>query len=60
LRIVVSGSQTIFGVKSGVECVSHIVIEEDLLHSADRVARRLEVSRFALIGDALRGHPKVT
>ena len=32
------------------------VIEEDLLRSADRVARRLKVNRSALIRDALRGH----
>src|SRR5216684_1133276 len=33
-----------------------VVIEEDLLRSADRVARRLKVNRSALIRDALRGH----
>jgi len=33
-----------------------VVIEEDLLRSANRVARRLKVSRSALIRDALREH----
>lgn len=33
-----------------------VVIEEDLLRSADRAARRLKVNRSALIRDALRGH----
>jgi Arc/MetJ-type ribon-helix-helix transcriptional regulator len=56
-----SGPQTIFDVKSGVEYVPdmrtiQVVIGEDLLRSADRVARRLEVNRSALIRDALRGH----
>jgi metal-responsive CopG/Arc/MetJ family transcriptional regulator len=31
-----------------------VVINEDLLRSADRVARRLKVNRSALIRDALR------
>ncbi len=61
LRIVVSVPLTIFDVKSGVEYVPHmrtrqVVIEEDLLRSADRVARRLKVNRSVLIRDALRGH----
>jgi Arc/MetJ-type ribon-helix-helix transcriptional regulator len=61
LRIVISGSETIFGVRSGVEYAPRmttiqVVIEEDLLRSADRVARRLKVNRSALIRDALRGH----
>src|SRR5258706_14928035 len=58
LRIVVSGSQTIFDVKSRVEYVSstQVVIEEDLLRSADRVARRLKANRSALVRDAVRGH----
>jgi Arc/MetJ-type ribon-helix-helix transcriptional regulator len=61
LRIVISGFQTNFDVKSGVEYVPHmtkiqVLIEEDLLRSADRVARRLNVNRSALIRDALRGH----
>jgi Arc/MetJ-type ribon-helix-helix transcriptional regulator len=52
---------TLFDVKSGVEYAPHmntiqVVIEEDLLRSADRVARRLKVNRSALIRDALRGH----
>jgi metal-responsive CopG/Arc/MetJ family transcriptional regulator len=33
-----------------------VVIEEDLLRSANRVARRLKVNRSALIRDALREH----
>ena len=33
-----------------------VVIEEDLLRSADRVARQLKINRSALIRDALRGH----
>ena len=33
-----------------------VVIEEDLLRSADRAARRLEINRSALIRDALRAH----
>ena len=33
-----------------------VVIEEDLLRSTDREARRLKVDRSALIGDALRGY----
>jgi len=33
-----------------------VVIEEDLLRSADRAARRLKVNRSALIREALRGH----
>jgi len=33
-----------------------VVIEEDLLLSANRVARRLKVNRSALIRDALREH----
>lgn len=33
-----------------------VVIEEDLLRSADRAARRLKVNRSALIRDALRRH----
>jgi metal-responsive CopG/Arc/MetJ family transcriptional regulator len=33
-----------------------VVIEEDLLRSTDRAARRLKVNRSALIRDALRGH----
>lgn len=33
-----------------------VVIDEDLLRSADRVARRLNVNRSELIRDALRGH----
>jgi hypothetical protein len=61
LRIVVAGSQTIFDVKWGVEYAPHmntiqVVIEEDLLRSADRVARRLKINRSALIRDALQGH----
>ncbi len=33
-----------------------VVIEEDLLRAANRVARRLKVNRSALIRDALREH----
>ena len=33
-----------------------VVIENDLLRSADRAARRLKVNRSALIRDALREH----
>lgn len=33
-----------------------VVIEEDLLRSADRAARRLKMNRSALIRDALREH----
>lgn len=33
-----------------------VVIEDDLLRSANRVARRLKVNRSALIRDALREH----
>jgi metal-responsive CopG/Arc/MetJ family transcriptional regulator len=33
-----------------------VVIQEDLLRSADRVARRLKVNRSALIREALREH----
>jgi metal-responsive CopG/Arc/MetJ family transcriptional regulator len=33
-----------------------VVIEEELLRSANRVARQLKVNRSALIRDALRGH----
>ena len=33
-----------------------VVIEEDLLHSADRAARHLKVNRSSLIRDALREH----
>jgi metal-responsive CopG/Arc/MetJ family transcriptional regulator len=33
-----------------------VVIEQDLLQSADRAARRLKVNRSALIRDALRRH----
>jgi predicted transcriptional regulator len=35
-----------------------VVIEDDLLRSVDRAARRLKVNRSALICDALRGHLK--
>ena len=34
----------------------HVEIEEDLLRSADRAARRLKVHRSSLIRDALRAH----
>jgi metal-responsive CopG/Arc/MetJ family transcriptional regulator len=48
-------------VKWGVKYAPHlkkiqVVIEEDLLRSADRAARRLKVNRSALIRDALRAH----
>ncbi|HEV7426452.1 MAG TPA: ribbon-helix-helix domain-containing protein [Thermoanaerobaculia bacterium] len=33
-----------------------VVIEEDLLRSADRAARQLKVNRSSLIRDALREH----
>jgi len=33
-----------------------VVLEEDLLHSADRAARKLKVNRSSLIRDALREH----
>jgi metal-responsive CopG/Arc/MetJ family transcriptional regulator len=33
-----------------------VVLEEDLLRSADRAARQLKVNRSALIRDALREH----
>ncbi len=33
-----------------------VVIEEDLLRSADRAARHLKVNRSSLIRDALREH----
>ncbi len=33
-----------------------IVLEEDLLAAADRVARRRKVNRSALFREALRGH----
>jgi metal-responsive CopG/Arc/MetJ family transcriptional regulator len=33
-----------------------VVVDEDLLHSADRAARQLNVSRSAFIRDALREH----
>ncbi len=33
-----------------------VVLEEDLLHAADRVARRLKVNRSALFREALRSH----
>jgi len=33
-----------------------VVIADDLLRSADRVARRLNMNRSGLIRDALRGH----
>jgi metal-responsive CopG/Arc/MetJ family transcriptional regulator len=33
-----------------------IVIEEELLHAADRAARRLKVNRSALFREALRAH----
>jgi metal-responsive CopG/Arc/MetJ family transcriptional regulator len=35
-----------------------VVIEEDLLRSADRAARRLKLNRSALIRNALRDHLK--
>jgi metal-responsive CopG/Arc/MetJ family transcriptional regulator len=33
-----------------------IVLEEDLLHAADRAARRLKLNRSALFREALRAH----
>jgi metal-responsive CopG/Arc/MetJ family transcriptional regulator len=35
-----------------------VVIDEGLLRSADRLARRLKMNRSALIRDALRSHLK--
>jgi metal-responsive CopG/Arc/MetJ family transcriptional regulator len=37
-----------------------VVIEDELLRSADRAARRLKVNRSALIRDALRRHLHIT
>jgi len=34
----------------------HVVIEEDLLRSADRAAHQLKVNRSSVIRDALREH----
>jgi metal-responsive CopG/Arc/MetJ family transcriptional regulator len=33
-----------------------VVLEEELLHAADRAARRLKVNRSALFREALRSH----
>ena len=33
-----------------------VVLDEELLHAADRTARRIKVNRSALIREALRAH----
>jgi hypothetical protein len=43
----------------GVKTI-RVVIEDDLLRSADREARRLKVNRSSLIRDALRRHLHIT